>query len=277
VPESGLSLWTAGYGSWTNFDSGQSNGTDSSIGGFVSGLDAEVFGSWRVGIAGGYSQSNFDTVSLHSSGLAKTTQLGAYAGGQLGPFALRGGGAWAWSTIETSRDVIFPSFFEHEAADYDADVAQAFGEIAYPLNLNGVAFEPFAGLAVVSATNDSFKEKGGIAALQSSGSTNEVGYSVVGVRAANTFEWYSTAITPHFTAAWQHAFGDVEPHAALAFAITGAGFDVIGVPLAENSFLIETGFDLNISQNATLGFAYSGQFSDSVQDNAVKGNLVWRF
>ena len=277
VPSSGLSLWTDAYGSWTDFNGSQDNATDSSIGGFISGLDARVFGSWRVGIAGGYSQSNFSTVALHSSGVAKTAHLGVYAGGDLGPFALRGGGAWAWSTIDTSRDVIFPGFFEHEAADYNADVSQAFGEIAYPVNFDGVALEPFADLAFVSATNDSFKEQGGIAALRSLGNTNDVGYSVLGVRAARTFEWYSTAVTPRITAAWQHAFGDVEPGAALAFVTTGAGFDVVGVPLAKDSFLIETGFDFSISQNATLGFAYSGQFSENVEDDAFKGRIVWRF
>ena len=79
------------------------------------------------------------------------------------------------------------------------------------------------------------------------------------------------------SAAWQHAFGDVEPDAALAFATTGVGFDIVGVPLAKDSLLIETGFDFNVSQNATLGFAYSGQFSEGVQDNAVKGRISWRF
>ena len=275
---SSLSLWTNAYGSWTNFDGSQGNaGTDSSVGGFISGLDTRVYGNWRAGIAGGYSQSNFSIDGLHSFGAAKATHLGVYTGGGLGPFALRGGGAWAWSTIDTSRDVIFPGFFEHEAATYRANVAQAFGEVAYPVNLNGIAVEPFADLAFVSATTGSFKEQGGLAALRGSNNTTDVGYSVLGLRAARTFEWDSTAVTPHLSAAWQHALGDVEPDAVLAFVTTGAGFDVVGVPLAEDSLLVETGFDFNVNQHATLGFAYSGQFSASVQDNAVKGRFVWRF
>ena len=36
-------------------------------------------------------------------------------------------------------------------------------------------------------------------------------------------------------AAWQHAFEDVTPGAALAFASTGIGFDITGAPLAEDS------------------------------------------
>jgi len=67
-----------------------------------------------------------------------------------GPFALRGGGAWTWNDIDTSRAVIFPGFFEHEEASYDADTGQAFGEIAYPIAMGRSALEPFAGLAFVS-------------------------------------------------------------------------------------------------------------------------------
>jgi fibronectin-binding autotransporter adhesin len=49
------------------------------------------------------------------------------------------------------------------------------------------------------------------------------------------------------------------------------------VPLAEDSFLLEAGLDLNISEKATLGFSYSGQFASDVQDNAVQGRFRWRF
>ena len=35
-------------------------------------------------------------------------------------------------------------------------------------------------------------------------------------------------VTPHLSAAWQHAFDDVTPDAALAFADTGIGFTVYG-------------------------------------------------
>ena len=84
-------------------------------------------------------------------------------------------------------------------------------------------------------------------------------------------------VTPHVSAAWQHAFDDVTPGAALAFASTGIGFDVTGVPLAEDSALIEAGLDLNLSPTATLGVSYSGQLASDLVDNAVKGRFTWLF
>ena len=67
------------------------------------------------------------------------------------------------------------------------------------------------------------------------------------------------------------------PDAALAFASTGIGFDVTGVPFAEDTALIEAGLDFNLAPNATAGVSYSGQFGDGVQDNAVKGRFAWLF
>ena len=172
----------------------------------------------------------------------------------------------------------FPGFFERETASYDADTGQLFGEVAYPIAMGRTALEePFAGLAFVSIDTDSFKENGVLAALNSRGVDQDVGYSTLGLRAGATMQWGSAVVTPHVSAAWQHAFDGITTDAALAFASTGVGFAVTGVPLAEDTALIEAGLNVNLSPTAMLGASYSGQFGDGVQDNAVKGRLTWLF
>jgi len=84
-------------------------------------------------------------------------------------------------------------------------------------------------------------------------------------------------VIPKVSAAWQHAFDDVTPGASLAFATTGIGFGIDGVPLAQDSLLVEAGLDFSISATATLGVSYSGQFASDVTDNGVKGRLTWLF
>jgi uncharacterized protein with beta-barrel porin domain len=69
----------------------------------------------------------------------------------------------------------------------------------------------------------------------------------------------------------------VTPGAALAFATTGIGFGITGVPLAEDSALIDAGLDFALGANATAGVSYSGQFGDGVTDNGVKGRFTWLF
>ena len=109
-------------------------------------------------------------------------------------------------------------------------------------------------------------------------STDEnVGYTTVGPRAAQTMNWGAMQVTPHLSAAWRHAFDNVTPDAALAFATTGIGFTVYGVPLAQDSALIDTGLDFALGPRTTAGVSYSGQIAHNVHDNAVEGRATWLF
>jgi outer membrane autotransporter protein len=278
-PDEPLAFWTRAYGAWADFsEDGNAATADRNLGGFVSGMDAQVSGSWRVGLATGVSFSNVNVDERYSSADIETYNLGGYLGGMAGPLALRGGGAWAWNNVDTSRAVIFPGFFERQRASYDADTGQLFGEVAYPMQLGGMAMEPFAGLAYISVDANNFHEHGGsLASLQGRGTDENVGYTTVGLRAAWTMHWQSMMMTPHVSAAWQHTFDDATPGAALIFASTGIGFTVYGVPLAEDSALLDTGLDFALGARTTAGVSYSGQFGDRVTDNAVRGRLTWLF
>lgn len=56
--------------------------------------------------------------------------------------------------------------------------------------------------------------------------TRTWGYSTLSLRAAATMQFGGMQIVPHLSAAWQHAFDDVTPGAALAVAATGIGFGI---------------------------------------------------
>jgi len=71
--------------------------------------------------------------------------------------------------------------------------------------------------------------------------------------------------------------GILTPIASLAFASTGAGFNVTGVPLARDAALVEAGGDLQLTAQAKVGIAYTGQLANSVHDRSVKGNFIWQF
>jgi uncharacterized protein with beta-barrel porin domain len=158
------------------------------------------------------------------------------------------------------------------------DTGQLFGEIAYPTSLGSIALEPFAGIAGVRIDTESFKEHGGeLSALRGRNIDEEVGYSTLGLRAGTIWHWRETVVAPHVSAAWQHAFDDVTPDAVLAFASTGIGFTVTGVPLAEDSALIEAGLDFALGRAMTLGVSYAGQLASDLTDNAVKGRFTWIF
>jgi outer membrane autotransporter protein len=274
----GLTFWTRGFGSWGEFDGNDNAATaDRNLGGSVSGMDAGVGDGWRAGIATGYIQSSINVPARASSADVSSYLFAGYAGGGVGPVALRSGAAWSWQNIDTSRAVIFPGFFEHENASYGANTGELFAEAAYPMITYHGAVEPFAGLAYVHLDTSGFAESGATAALTSSGSSEDVGYSMLGVRAATTLPVAGMLVTPRASVAWQYAFGDVTPDLALAFASTGIAFGISGAPLARNSALIEAGLDFAVGADAALSVTYAGQLAGNLQDNGVRGQFNWRF
>jgi outer membrane autotransporter protein len=275
---SGVQFWSQGFGSWGDFGSdGNAAGLERTLGGFVSGMDAVLGGSWRVGLATGYAQSNASVDDRLSSADVESTHLAAYAGGPVGALALRGGAAWTWHDIDTTRLIAFPGFLERANARYDGDTGQVFGEAALPFAAWRGALEPFAGLAYVHAGTDRFTETGSVGALRSGGIDEDVTFSTLGFRAATTVQAGGIEIAPRLSLAWRHAFGASAPGLALSFVTTGTAFGINGVPIAEDSALIEAGLDFVLGPDARLGVSYNGQIASDVDDHGISGSLFWQF
>jgi outer membrane autotransporter protein len=273
-----IAFWTRAYGAWGSLEGNGNAATASrNLAGFLSGADARLGSDWRLGIATGLSQSSIDVGARGSSASIDTVHLALYAGGGLGSLAVRSGGAWGFNHIETSRTVVFPGFLDRETASYGGDTGQLFAEAALPTTWGSVAAEPFLGTAYVHVGTDPFREEGGIAALAGAASSHDVGYSTLGLRLASVAGFYDTKITPRFSLAWQHAFGEITPAAALAFVSTGIGFGVLGVPLAQDSALVDATLDLALTPAAALELSYFGQFASEARDSAINGHFSWRF
>jgi hypothetical protein len=147
-----------------------------------------------------------------SSAGIDTAHLGAYAGTSVGGFNLRAGAAYALHDIDTGRQLMFPGFFDRAAAHYEGGTGQLFGEVGYGPAFGHVAVEPFAGAAWVRARTDGFAETAGLSALSGFGTSQSVGYSSLGVRAATRYVLQNgIVLIPRATLAWQHAFDDVTP------------------------------------------------------------------
>jgi outer membrane autotransporter protein len=279
VPDTDLTFWTQGYGAWgrTNGD-GNAASMHRDLGGFITGVDRSFGDIWRAGVAAGYSRANVSVADRSSSASVDSFHLTAYAGAQLGAWALRTGAAFAWHNIDTTRTVIFPGFFDVERASYHGTTSQAFGEVGYGLMLGRVAAEPFAGAAWVRVETNSFAETGGIGALNGAATSQGVAYSTLGARfATSMMQANGMMVVPRASLAWQHAFGDVASTAALALQNTGTAFGIRGLPLARDAALVEAGLDFKLTLRATLGIAYTGQIASAAQDHGVRGRFVWNF
>jgi outer membrane autotransporter protein len=251
---------------------------DRSIGGIVAGLDGRFAGMWRAGIAGGYARSNANIDSRDSAADVTGGQIMGYVGTEAGPWAIRLGAANSWNRYDTRRDISFTGFSETARAHYSGITSQAFGEVGYGLTMQNVAVEPFGGLAWVHLGTDAFTEKGSTLALDSPSTDRDVEYSTLGIRFGSAMAPNDTmTVTPHGSIAWQHAFGTIAADSTFHFAGGSSAFTIAGVPLSQDSALIDAGLDVHAAAGIVIGLSYSGQIGTNLEDHGIKGNFVWSF
>ncbi|MDW6025396.1 autotransporter domain-containing protein [Mesorhizobium sp. BAC0120] len=275
--DDGLAIWGQGFGSWGQLDGdGNAGNLSHDTGGFLVGVDAPVFDTWRLGVLGGYSRSSFSARDRASSGDSDNYHLGLYGGTQSGNLGLRAGLAYTWQDISTSRTIAFPGFSDRLASGYRAGTFQAFGDLGYRLDASLASFEPFANLAHVSLHTDGFTEQGGAAALHGDGQTTNTTFSTLGLRAATNFDLGGVAMTARGLLGWRHAFGDLTPLSTQALSV-GDAFTIAGVPIAEDAAVIEAGLDFKPAPTTILGLSYSGQIAQDARQHGFRADFNVRF
>ncbi|KAA3515568.1 autotransporter domain-containing protein [Agrobacterium rosae] len=268
-----FATWINGFGSWGKVSGvdGESD-TDISNGGVLVGGDVAVGNDWRVGVLGGYSRSFFDTDS--SSGSSTNYHLGAYSGTKWGPVAVRSGVNYTWHNVDTTRNV--NALGQTLSGDYDASSLNAYGELAYRLNLGKSALEPFAALAHSRTKTDGFSETGGTAALTVDSSSMNTTFTTIGLRTSTDFDLAGVASVARGTIGWMHAYGDVDPVSSARF-LTGDSFAISSTPIDRNAALLEAGVDLTITPASTLSFTYNGQIGSNAYDHGANAKLRVKF
>lgn len=275
--------WGYVYGAWSEQDStSNTSRMKSSVGGFVTGIDRLVYENWRIGLLAGYSHTSFDVDSRASSGSSDNYTIGAYTGTEWqtsngNALAFSSGLAYTWHQLDMNRSVAFPALSDSLSADYDAATFQIFGELGYKIRLPKAVFEPYANLSYVRLKTDGFDEDGQTAAALSMNSdTMSTTFSTLGVRASTGFDLGTIPTTARADIGWRHASGDVNPGSTASFVGSNA-FTVAGAPIAKDTAIIEAGLDFSLSEDATLGVSYSGQFGSGAQRNGVNASLKVSF
>ncbi len=286
-----VNFWAQGFGDFGRSGSdGNAASLSRSTDGFVIGGDASMLGvasgDWRFGAAGGYTFDSFNVDQRLSSGSFQSVFAGIYGGASFGAVQLRSGAIYGINTTATSRQIIFPGFAESAISNYGGSTAQAFGEAGYRFamsgfNLAGLSFsramlEPFLGAAAIHIRQEGFNETGGVAALSGFGQGYDLATTTLGLRGETTLAG-PIPFTARALIGWRHAYGDVVPTALMAFQGGTQAFGIAGVPIDRDALLTEIGLDYAATSAMTLGIAYSGQYGGRATDNAIKGQLEFRF
>ncbi|WP_169834978.1 autotransporter-associated beta strand repeat-containing protein [Pandoraea oxalativorans] len=247
--------------------------------GVFAGVDAPFADAWRAGMFGGLGHSTFNT-GASASGNSNDAQIGAYVNRRFGRLGATVGGAYGWQQIGAQRAIAIGPISQTARATYDAAVWQVFGEAAWRLDAGRVSVEPFANVAYARVRTDAFDESGSIAGLHADEQSHGVTFSTAGLRGETPFAMGTGLAASgrlRWSAGWRHAYGANTPDMQLAFSGTSTAFTVGGVPIARDAAVVSAGIDAFVGDTVTLGVSYSGQFGGKVSDNAVYGNVNWRF
>lgn len=241
--------------------------------GLMLGTDWAISPNWRLGIIGSKTQTRLD--SYQFDGALDSWLVGAYALRQDGPLALRLGAVYGNHDGSTKRHVVFNGFRDRLKGRYDATTQQVFGQVGYNLDVGQFDIEPYVQVGYQRYQRDAYSEKGGDAALQYNGQTQEHYNSDLGLRLARPFVFdQGIRLTPHLDVAWKHLYGDIRGNSHQQLANGGNTYIIKGVELDRDSLLLQAGLDLAISPRHTVGLSYSAETGQNNRNGALMGQ--WR-
>jgi fibronectin-binding autotransporter adhesin len=283
TPTQVYSAWAQAFDSWGHLG-GNSNAatTNNNDGGFILGADATLYGRYRLGVAGGYTNANLSAPARSSYGNVSATYIGLYGGASVDALQLRAGAFYANNHYGLNRSVSFPGFDQSVGSGYGGDTAEVFGEagwriaVAAPM-VSAASVEPFLGVAGVDLHSASFAETPGPASLVGGSESTSYGITTLGLRGDTTM-FATTPLTLTGMIGWQHVYGGATPNATFAFASApSTQFSIAGAPIARDALALEFGVDRRLTSNIKLGVYYSGLLSSSATDNGIKAKLEATF
>ena len=251
--------WIIGYGAWGETDATPGTARmETDLRGVLYGVDRALGDHWRLGVLGGYSQTNVTQRARLSSASVDTLSAGLYGGAEAGAWGLGFGAIHNWHAVDTGRT--FTNYSpERLSARYDARSWQLFAKAGHKVQVGGLMLEPFAGVSHTGLATDGFSESGGDAALISSSDTDNTTFTTLGLRSAMVL---LDTVHVRGMAGWRHAFGDTEPSST--HTLSGSSpFTVTGAPIAEDALVAEFGIEAGLTDNAFLGVAYKDRYSDA--------------
>lgn len=273
----GVSVWGSGV-----FGNGQGSAHDGLAGfrneasGYLVGAEKALANDVHVGVALGETRSELRSPRLSSTGRVTSEQIGVYGGAGVGDFQIRVGGSWASADVRTDRTAQLNAFTNALVGDYDGDVWQAYGEVAWSRAVGGTMFEPYAAYSHVEYDAD-VVETGGDAAL--SGNVKQkadlltAGFRTRTVLAGGEGRARLSAVT-HL--AYTHDLNGDGPVFDAAFA-DGPRFLIDGANPGDDVISGGLGFNIQATERTAIELGYTGLYKDEYRDNRIYGRFSVKF
>jgi fibronectin-binding autotransporter adhesin len=274
----GTTVWTSAWGHWGDEDGNgnaarmQANGS-----GLLLGADLPASDAARVGAVIGHRQSSIRVDDRGSNAHTTSTDVGFYGDAAFGAFALRGGMAYAWQQIDSTRHAQVGLSSQSLGSRYDAGVAHGFVEGAWRFEFGkGQYLEPFLNVARVHLHTDGVDENGGAAALAVGSETTNTNTATLGVHGIWALD-ASGGLRAHATVGWQQAWGDLASSTSMRFVEGNNSFEVAGVPIAQHAAMVEGGVVFDVAKGVSVDASYTGRFADHATDQGARLSVAWRW
>lgn len=242
------------------------------FGGIRAGVDARIWDGFYAGVLGAVENSKISIADRNSSGDIQSYSLGVYGAGKFDEINLAGGASHSWNEFNTTRVVSFNGFSDQVSAEYTAQTLELWFDASYALNVSDTQIEPFVNFAHVNLSTASISETGGAAALSGRESSQHATFATLGIRAERDLIVKNKTANVHGMIGWRQAFSDT-PKSRLNFASGSNDFEVEGISIPSHSVMFDVGVDLQFTDTATLGLAYSGQYGPDLTDHSAKLTL----
>lgn len=272
-------VWVRGAGRWGNYD-GVDGGPGAKLetGAIFAGIDLPVSSDFRMGIAGGWSDSQFKMDDDSGTLDATAWHASAYATGASGNWRSKAILTYEYYDMSSDRPVPFGLGTETAYADYNADHIEALGEISYVhLFHPNAAIEPYASVGVSWVDVDGFTETvDGADYLSAAGQEETWPYTLIGMRLTGAMDVNGVLVNPMLDLGWRHVFGDTDP-SLLYETLDGSSFAVAGMPIAEDSLVVQAGFDAAFTTGWRTSLKYKGDLAETAQQHTLTGGVAVPF
>jgi len=253
---------------------------------------------WAAGIAGGYERmidfaggeahAGFGFGYLRSHGavparLSTTTadgfHAGAYGGWANGPWSVEGSLAYGASAVSSERRIVFSGLDRTAGTSYLSHTIGISGEAAYAFELaTGTTLSPLFTLDAAWSGHGGFTETGAGALNLTGAAENWAGLDTgLGVALEHVVLTERGAVTLDGRVVWEHAFGDVVPSQALAFAGSPTAVTVEGPDSGRDRLALGLGVAFEMTDALTVRAGYTGLFSASQRSHAASIGLSGEF
>jgi outer membrane autotransporter protein len=279
-------LWAAGFGGTSSLDGNPQNGSaDLSFPtvGLASGLDYQINRTTLIGVAGGYSSSDFSVDARRTSGTVEGPHVGLYGVERLGPFYFAGVAEYADFNNDTQRQIFLGGPVPTERANGKFNSQDVSGRIeaGWDLPVGQLNVTPFAGMQWSRLRSDGFTENSvtlngdkGIFGLKFDSQDETSRLSSLGLQLDTRIALADgMTLSPFARVAWLHEFNPDRSIFATLVSLPAASFAIDGAAAATDAARVNTGLKLALSEHTAVFGFFDGVFSDQDQSYAGTGGV----